>query len=468
MISTLWLSLNMKKAYLIFILVFTYSFTISACNFRSSGEIPTEPLTEVPILLTTTGDSQTIASEASIIPTPTKESSRPTLEDPTLILVYTSSGNVWLWKLNEKRQLTFSGDAYSPRISSDGQVVAFLRPVDAFHQEIWAINTDGSNLRKLVSTTDLDTVAGGFLEPNALGVIPYHFDWIPDTHTLAFNSQQVLNGPGLSLLDDLNLVDAENPKVIPLLLSGWGGEFVYSPDGNQIAITTPDSIILCKADGSNYQEVLTYEPVNTYSEYRYYANPIWSSDGTYLQVAIPPKDPLEIPVKSTMLWMIPANGSPPTKMGELTPVPFFEEPVKFSPDMSHLAYLKEAGLPAENRRELHISSSDSSGDFVYTTQALLHFLDWSFDSTRIAFITGEDQEAWTGTLESSPVQLSPESRGVVGLRWVDSRNFLYIQQKADGFNLLIGDSDGNSLLVDSIPVGKGVVSLFPVYDFSYP
>ncbi|MCX8114016.1 MAG: translesion DNA synthesis-associated protein ImuA, partial [Burkholderiaceae bacterium] len=63
------------------------------------------------------------------------------------------------------------------------------------------------------------------------------------TRSLAFNTQQVFDGPGLSLLDDLHLVDADSGTITNLFLAGWGGEFVYSPDGGQIAISRPDMLI---------------------------------------------------------------------------------------------------------------------------------------------------------------------------------------------------------------------------------
>jgi len=458
----------MRKVILYNILLFVIILLHNSCDRFASRGISTESFSEETVIPLASEDLIAQASEELPIPTSTREIYSPVLERPDMILIYTKAGDIWMWRMNEKRQLTSSGDAYSPRISPDGQAIAFIRPADEIHQELWAINMDGTNLRRLVSFNDLDVIGGGVIDPNAVGVIPYHYKWVPGTHTLAFNTQQIFQGPGLSLLDDLNLVDADNPVVKPLLLSGWGGDFVYSPDGRWIAISTSDSIILCRSDGSNYRKILTYEPVNTYSEYRYYASPIWSSDGTILQVAIPPKDSLENPHQPTNLWEIPIDGSPPSKAGEVTAVPFFEEPVVFSPDLAHLAYLKETGLPVENRREVHIASSDGSGDLVYATHALLHFLSWSVDSNRISFSVGEDQEAWIGALVGTPAVITPDPKGIMDLRWLDSRNFLYIQQKTDRFELVLADIDGGMLLLDSIPVGKGVLSLLPYFDFTYP
>ncbi len=183
-------------------------------------------------------------------------------------------------------------------------MIAYLRPADDFHLEMWAIDVDGENERKLVSVADLDAIGGGVRDPSALAINPYRFDWVPGTHQLAYNTHQVFQGPGLSLLNDLNLVEADTLQKTNLLLSGWGGEFFYSPDGSQIAIVQPDKVILANADGSDYRPVMNYPAVTTYSEYRYYASPVWAADGKSLRLALPPVDPLATPRQPTSLWRI--------------------------------------------------------------------------------------------------------------------------------------------------------------------
>jgi hypothetical protein len=452
------------------ILVLATTILYTACNLGRSTIAPGTQTPQESVVPSATESSPVPARETPVTPTIPKIVSPPVLERSGLKIVYTREGNLQLWTEDGKLKLTSSRDAYSPRISDDGQVVAFLRPVDDFHLELWAINTDGTNERRLVSIADLDTIGGGVRDPNAVAINPYHYEWVPalstpggkSPHVLAFNTQQVFQGPGLSLLDDLHLVNADDLEIRYLLLSGWGGEFVYSPEGKQIAITNPTSINLCQADGSNYRNVLTYEAVNTYSEYRFYATPVWSHDGAFLRVAIPPKDPLaEIPLP-TSLWTVPVDGSPSTQVGSVSAMPFFEQPVVFSPDLSRLVYFDEVGAPAENRRELHLAAYDGSGDWTYSEHSLLHFLGWSIDSTKFTFNAGEDQEAWIGSLDTPPVLFLLDPYGIVDLRWVDARNFLYLQQRIEGFEFYLAGLDGGAILLDSIPGSP------PVYDFAYP
>jgi hypothetical protein len=322
------------------------------------------------------------------------------------------------------------------------------------------VDTDGTNERRLVSIADLDKIGGGVRDPSAAAVNPFSFEWLPGGHTLAFNTYQVFQGPGHALLDDLNLVDADSLAITNLLLAGWGGEFAFSPDGSQVALSTSSAIFLADTDGGNYRQVLSYPEVTTYSEYRYYARPLWSPDGSFLRVAIPPADPLAQPPQATSLWNIPADGLPPVQEGSLFAVPFFEEPVAYSPDLSRLAYLVEVGQPAENLRELHLATYDGAGGWMYYKAALLHFAGWSPGSRSFAFIRGEDQQAWLGSLDAAAETLPGDPYGVPKLIWVDARHYLYLQEKMGIFDFNLASLDGGITLIDTLPQP-------PDFDFAY-
>jgi hypothetical protein len=309
-----------------------------------------------------------------------------------------------------------------------------------------------------VSVADLDAAGAAVRDPNALAINPYRFSWKPGTHTLAYNTHQVFQGPGLNLLNDLNLVEADTLQKTNLLLSGWGGEFFYSPDGSRIAISQPDKVILTKADGSDYRPVMSYQPVTTYSEYRYYAMPVWAADGKSLRMALPPVDPLAKPAQPTSLWLIAVDGSQPQQNGSILAVPFFEQPAVFSPDLERIAFVKEVGQPAENLRELHLASNDGSGDWIYAKAAALHFLGWATDASHFAYTLGDTQELWVGSLQETPTQPGAGIEGVQDLRWVDSSRMLYWQASGGSYDLYLSGLQGGRMLLDSV---TGVLD----YDF---
>jgi Tol biopolymer transport system component len=442
-----------------------------ACNLtRYTGGDTPAPGLETPSLgqtaespaLTESPVAQEAGTEAPETGVPETEAPEPAPGTPAagaLLVVYTKSGNLWRWQDGEALQLTTTGDAYNPSLSPDGRTVAFLRPAGDFHTELWAIDLDGANERRLVSISDLDAIGGGVRDPSAVAINPYHYAWVPATRSLAFNTQQVFNGPGLSLLDDLNLVDVDSGEITNLFLAGWGGEFVYSPDGSRVAISKPDMIILSNADGSDYLPVLRYDPVLTYSEYRYYAAPLWSLEGDFLRVAIPPVESLAQPVQPTALWKIPAAGGNPLQEGSVLAVPFFEQPLRYSPDLERLAFLREIGEPSENRRELLLATYDGNGEWAYASGALLHFESWSPDGRRFAYILGDEQEAWIGSLDGAPQPLDADRYGVSNLQWIDNSQMIYVVQRGETFELYLRDLKSGALLLDT------TTGVPPVYSF---
>jgi Tol biopolymer transport system component len=441
----------------LFCLLLTISILLQSCNLPQPS--PTSQIQEIPSQ--TPIASQPPPEPETITPRHTESPSAESPQLPGLRLVYVKDGDLWMWAQAGIRQLTTSGRAFWPKISPDGEIIVYLRQLDDFHAELWAVNSDGSNDRRLVSVADLDQIGGGVRDPSAVAINPYHYEWVPGSHTVAFNTQQVFQGPGLSLLDDLNLVKADTGELTFLLLSGWGGEFVYSPDGKHVALINPSTILLMDADGSNYRPVFSYEAVITYSEYRYYASPVWSPGGDLLRLVLPPPDPLATPLQPTALWVIPSDGSQPFQVGQVQAVPFFEMPVTFSPDRSRLIYLQEVGQPAENQRQLLIANPDGSGEWVYQKSALLAFQVWSVDSQHFAFSSGEDHAMWLGSQDAAALPFSADPYGISSLRWVDASHTVYVQEKNGAFELILASQDGGSLTIDVVPAPP------PSYDFAF-
>ena len=313
-----------------------------------------------------------------------------------MLLAYPKEGSLWLVQDGNVFQLTKNGTVYAPRFSSDGQQIAYLRQVDDYHLELWAINLDGTHERRLVSVADMDTIGATSRSQGAVAITPYHFAWVPGGHVIAFNSQQIFLAPSPARLDDLNLVDADTGKLTFALLAGWGGEFVFAPDGSQVAISTPTQIILANPDGSNYRAVFNYEAVNSYSESRFYASPVWAANGSHLLIAVPPVDPLVDPPQLTEIWRITLDGVAPQQINGLSAVPFFDTPISFSPDAAYLASVKELGTPAEMRRELSLIKNDGTTSMVYTAGVQLNFIAWASDSRHFFYTQSEDQAMFLG------------------------------------------------------------------------
>jgi hypothetical protein len=364
-------------------------------------------------------------------------------------IVYVKEGDIWLWTPSSRAQRTTFGDVHRLIISPDGELVAFTRRVDDFHAELWVVGSAAGEARQLVGVGAFDAIAEGVRDTNTVAVNPDQFAWVPGSHHLAFNSYQVFEGPGGVPLDDLQIADADTLERWTLLQPGQGGHFTYSPDGSQVAIVTPTDISLMDANAGNWRFVLGYEQVNTYSEYRYYVQPAWATDGSYLRVAIPPTDPLDQSL-STELWYLPGDGAPAYLVGQIWPVPFQDTPVAFSPDLSCLIYLAETGLPSENRRDLRIAQADGSAERVYQNGVQLRFLGWGPDSNHFAYVSGEEAVALMGILDAPAAPLPGDPYGVYVLHWVDPQHYVVVRQGMDGFELVLSRLDGANLLLDQV------------------
>ena len=147
---------------------------ISACNFPGVG-ISVPKLDEIAITVEGTMEvldltnTSTSVPEPTVIPlpinSPTLESSSKLISTPTPTLEPTSSpgvlrvafidenGNIILWSETQQDlvPLTTGGRVADLRLSPDGKIVVFTRMFDFTSLELWAINTDGTDERLLVS-----------------------------------------------------------------------------------------------------------------------------------------------------------------------------------------------------------------------------------------------------------------------------------------------------------------------------
>jgi len=381
-------------------------------------------------------------------------------KEKNLVVVFVKDGNVWIWTRRDGgKPLTSSGDVIAVRISPSSKMIAFTRQVDDFHAELWAIDSDGANERRLVSISALDDLSYEVRDANAVAVNPGQFEWHPDSPIIAFNTVQIFNGPGVAWVNDLRSVDARSGEILTILPPGSGGQFLYNSEGSQIAISTPTSISLVDADGSNRRDVLVYDAVNTYSEYRFYAQPIWSPNGDFLRVAIPPSDTLAEPRLPTTLWYIPTDGSLASRVGIISASPIFSGEPIFSPDTAYIIFLREMGDPNLNMSELHVANGDGSGDFVYLKAAQIMLESWSTDSSRFVFRSGENQETQMGGLNITSSPLTDNPTGILDVKWVDAKSFIFIRDRGGIFDLVLWNMKGSST-----PIYEGFISP-PVYDF---
>jgi dipeptidyl aminopeptidase/acylaminoacyl peptidase len=369
-----------------------------------------------------------------------------------LQIVYIKEKNIWLWSKDKgNRQLTQSGAVHQIQVGSDDQLVAYVQQVDDYHGELWVIDLNGQNERRILGVFELDELGSGARDPNSVAINPYQFSWIPGTRKIAFNTRQVFQDSSFIRLDDLNWVDIDSLERRTIILPFQGGNYRYSPDGSLIAVSTPNEVSIITADGAKRNSVLTYDQVISYSEQKYYADPIWSPNTKTLYVAIPPPDPLADPRNPTTLWEIPATDLKAIQIGSVIAQPYIDSEVVFSPDLNKIVFLRETGNPSENMTEVVIASKDGTAEQLVQKGKFVQLLAWSPDSNFFVFKQGEN---WEAKILKNGNQIEPlmgDPFGIYNLKWVDDEAFLILKENGVNFSLILSSLQGDILIVDEIP-----------------
>jgi hypothetical protein len=410
------------------------------------------PTTAPPTVAPTATTPPAAVPTVTVPPTVAPPTATPPPAAATLRVAFIKGDNVWLWEEGQKEPLplTRAGEVTRLRISDDGALIAYQRG-----EELRVVRSDGGGERALVTTANLAA-----MEPRQPGVLLYRFEWVPGTHLVAFNTK-LRAEMGLILANDLNQVDADTLVLTRLLPPGQGGEFYYAAGGRQIAIVDPESISLVDADGGSRRQVLAYEPVMTYSEYRYYVQPAWSPDGAFLRVAIPPADPFAQPLQPTGIWHVPADGSAARLLQTITT---HRDAWAFSPDLHDVAYLDHEGAaaPPPESAPLAIVDLDSGKTSIYEAPAF-QVAGWSPDGRHIAFAVSPG-DARTQILDASSRTVftyGGEGLRVEELRWVDATRHLFVLASPQGLGLYLAELGTPGALI--APLNE-----FPLgYDFTW-
>lgn len=359
----------------------------------------------------------------------------PVLSMQQYLLAYTNDGDLWtLLPDGSTQRLTDSGDVVDVLLSGDRQLIVYVRQTyqpDLF--EVRAVKADGANDKLLLSQVTLDAL---YPLDGALHYLTSQIEFIPGTHTLLFNTRATFDGPGLVKNDDLYRLDVDTGEITQILTRQRGGDFSVSPDGSKLALSKPDSISMAAIDGSNLRpDLITFQPIITYSEYQYYPIVVWSPDSSVLGVFIPSEDPLAGDPTGTV-WIVPADAAP-RSFQPIAGQAFFPQSNAslLSPDMQTVAFLREDD---QGQTRLFLSNLDGSNSRVYD-QGDIQWIGWNPDGTRFAF--RKDQTSLLfGHPQDSP-QLLAEGRT---LRWLTADLFMVQSGSRGDWSLTIGHLDGRT------------------------
>ncbi|KAF5430242.1 component of the Tol biopolymer transport system [Candidatus Methanophagaceae archaeon] len=234
-----------------------------------------------------------------------------------------------------------------PSLSSNFKKVSYTTLSAEESDELWVMNTDGSELKKLDDMEEWECIVG---------------EWCPDGKRILY--YKVRGKPPKKPSDSTLWViksDGTGKKIIegvyPPLLTRYRHPAIWSTDGNKIAYVGGDGICVVNADGSENKVIIRGELFS------------WTPDSK--RIILSYKGIREIDVVSGLEKVL--NATVPTKW------------ISVSPDASKIAYCRHAYRPYG----IYVSNIDGS-ELKQLTYSENDDPYWSTDSKRIAFISREE------------------------------------------------------------------------------
>jgi hypothetical protein len=352
----------------------------------------------------------------------------------SLVVFYVVGKDVWLWEHEQKsKRLTNFHDVDYLDASPDGRFIAFTRAISDQQAELWVMNPDGSNLRRLVSSNQFLKMRS---DQNLAGVKPSGLTWIPNTHILAFNTYPDFRSEGIWIYipDDLWTVDTETGKITNLIEVGDGGYFKYSPDGEQIILYNVGTLRLATNNGDILRTGLLedYRVIGMGESY-YLPLPIWSPDGTSITVPNPTSDDIFSPEAQVRLVEINLNDIAPKILSTISA---FAPTIYFSVDYTKIAYIRFP-MKFSNTWEVHLASRNGQQDWLYFTGLMPEFKGWSQSSEQFIFTAGEEHAPYLGNVCHDTILLVNLPPYGSDVQWITEDQFLYMTMRGRTWTLYL-------------------------------
>lgn len=384
---------------------------------------------------------------------------------------FIKDGDLWVWMEDQPetaRQITSTGGVTSFHYSPDEQVIAFQRRVDPNPDvpsklELWAVNSDGSKPRRLVSAEEFDGMVPEHPE-FWLANVPTNLTWLPGTHRLTFGVYQWFDAVGASdapinaWVVDVDTLERQPWQPVgpdPALRHRWNEPVrLPSPDRQVQALFWETDLDLVRADGTLIRkQVLTY-PRNGSGEGPFWSAPqaAWTPDSQSLRVLAPNASQYG-EVETVGAWQVPADGSPAVLLHTFEAMLYYHSFVPGNPDI--IAYGR-AVRPTSNQWELHLARFDDSQDVLYASGYLLTFHSWAPDAYHFTYTQSGTGKVWLGGLcEPSHLLIDAPGSEVWNLTWLDAKRFLYVQSNQGVRNQLrLGEIGKENILIGEVgPTG---------------
>ncbi len=202
-------------------------------------------------------------------------------------IVYLMGGNAWLMEETtaNRRPVLNTGDM-------DGRIFSLSE------DGTWLLFTRQSEDMEIINTlwaASLDTDPPQLFDLGVENVV--HFaDWVPGSNNnrVAFSTVEPrTTAPGWQANNDLNILTfstsgwvSQWEEIIEANAGGiygwWGSNFLWGPDGEQMAYARPDAVGLVDFENNTFKPVLEVIPFQTGADWAWVPSINWSPDGKIL------------------------------------------------------------------------------------------------------------------------------------------------------------------------------------------
>jgi len=329
------------------------------------------------------------------------------------------------------------------------------------NNELYAVNSDGSNLHVLVS----DSFLKSYIPIGYKFIWAEYYDWKLDTHYVYFTTKTGISGPDTDKFQyDLIRADADTGEVRQILPPGLGGVPYFSPDGKTIALVQPTAIYLANTIGSGLRKALTFLPVPNGYKQVYFPIVVPLSGASAFRLVLPVDNYFVHPHDYSKLWEIPVSGEPSLVYSfQQDGFPFFG----LSPNGKTMAYFiqdteasaKICTYSQERGDGFCPQKQEDSGGILYWSPDNVHFVIYrnlygSPDEVGVAFYITD------GIGEPTPFVT------YYWMYWIDPSRYTYVNKAGD---LYVASLDGTQIKIANGISGQKVPSdpWYWQFDFSY-
>lgn len=403
---------------------------------------------------------------------------------------------LWLWDEETRSAVPFPlpDDAIGPRLSADQSMIVFRRDVDETDKEIWVMNSNGQNERRLV-ILPLNKIRKRFPGANAIDM---QYGWVQETHTVFYQTRPLFeldqapfdtivltdaetgesraivppgevytrafspDGNQLAALglSEVRLIDTGNAQlqsVIPLSSSYVENPLNFSPDGKLLTVLTPSGVaIIDTTNGRRREVVVDYILWGAGDSFLYMAALQWRDNETFVMIAAPP---IEVPVEGLDLfaelldWEFVVYQVDATRgaIRALQTLRGSYPSAALSPNLDCLAFVRfvpDSNTQEKYLAELYLADLATGELTLYTAGNQVSYFKWGPDSRRFVYalmIEGQ-WKAYLGEVDREPIpfDVSPYS-----IMWVDAERFL-AQRSYANLELHLFSIYGEDILIESI------------------